>query len=117
MLVISKFVALSLGGSPAAPSAKRGNDRTELDEAQALAFCGAKQCVLRGFWNEFLPGVQYRRSPAYCNLNEGVNKVMDFGALQHDSPSLGARCLNLPVLSAALDGIDLTAIGWQGRRT
>ena len=57
---------------------------------------------------------------AYCNLNEGIGKVMRFWRLRRrcpDSPSLDARCVNASI-SAALGrmerGIDLTAMMAQG---
>lgn len=57
---------------------------------------------------------------AYCNLNEGIGKVMRFGCYGEDACSSAcAGCAMLmPVLSAALKqmtrGIDLTAMMAQG---
>ncbi len=41
---------------------------------------------------------------AYCNLNEGIGKVMRFGAYGEDapdSPSLDARCVNASIKRGA----------------
>lgn len=57
---------------------------------------------------------------AYCNLNEGIGKVMRFGAYGEDvlSRQRWMRDVLMPVLSAALNtlerGVDLTAMMAQG---
>jgi hypothetical protein len=57
---------------------------------------------------------------AYCNLNEGIGKVMRFGAYGEDvlSRQRWMRDVLMPVLSAALKtlecGVDLTAMMAQG---
>ncbi|MFP1528141.1 DUF1116 domain-containing protein [Escherichia coli] len=57
---------------------------------------------------------------AYCNLNEGIGKVMRFGAYGEDvlTRHRWMRDALMPVLSAALGrmerGIDLTAMMAQG---
>ena len=57
---------------------------------------------------------------AYCNLNEGIGKVMRFGAYGEDVQARlrWMRDVLMPVLSAALNtierGIDLTAMMGQG---